>query len=128
MCLTHWCVFAAADKGRIDIRVDKYGRIDVCLTEFGQGTQGLTLAKDELLELLQYLGFAAAAAAEAAVVPKHIEALAESMAVADGKDEAFKLGRDGYDPEGVYEGYLADAENIVQNLGRRGFELAGKAE
>ncbi len=52
-----------------------------------------------------------------------IEAIAEVWASIDGKLREFALGRAGDDAEGYYEGYLAEATEMLGRLLDRGFQV-----
>lgn len=55
-----------------------------------------------------------------------VEALAEAWASIDGKLPAFRAGRNisvFEDKTGHYAGYIADAEELIQRLRGRGYEV-----
>lgn len=57
---------------------------------------------------------------------EEIEALAESWAFMDGKVEEFKdckISKSLEDEYGHYGGYMADAEEMIKRLERRGYYL-----
>ena len=51
------------------------------------------------------------------------EALAASWASVDGMLDQFKAGKESSDHDGYYQGYLADAEELIRRLKIRGWEL-----
>jgi len=55
------------------------------------------------------------------------EALAEAWASIDGKLEKFLAGKDVSiiedEPGGHYSGYMAEAEELIQRLHKRGFKI-----
>lgn len=57
---------------------------------------------------------------------KATEALADAWASIDGKLDDFRAGKGkpiDEQPGGRYDGYIADAEEMIRRLGRRGFKI-----
>jgi hypothetical protein len=52
-----------------------------------------------------------------------IEALAEARASIEGKSGSFHRGRRGEKDGGAYEGYCAEARELVRRLERRGYRV-----
>lgn len=53
-----------------------------------------------------------------------VEALAEAWASIDGKDVYFQSGKNGGAGVFLYEGYIADSEELILRLAKRGYVLA----
>lgn len=57
-----------------------------------------------------------------------VEALAEAWASIDGKDGYFQSGKNGGAGVFLYEGYIADSEELILRLAKRGYVLADNGE
>lgn len=58
------------------------------------------------------------------------EALADGWASIDGKSDRFRVGREynGLERLGCYMGYMIKANEMIQELERRGFVIIAKAD
>ncbi len=60
--------------------------------------------------------------------PENVKALAEVWASIDGKLDKFRLGKRAEELElgalgGAYSGYIAEAEELIKRLRKRGFDV-----
>lgn len=51
--------------------------------------------------------------------PEIVEAFASAWASIDGKSAHFEQGKSGYDEGGYYEGYMAEAAELLNRAGKR---------